>query len=605
MPIKSQTWTHLRKLLAYLPPKRNKQLVVVILASFIQGLMDIFLLALMARLVGLLAGQRLQDKVPGINVFGGGLLDQAGWIISLLILAFWIASAVRFSVSLMQSLLSAEIWNDLVNSVYNTLMRQDYEFFVNGKSTGIAVQFNRIFSNVSKNIIAPLITSTGSLVSIGSLMVGIVFILGIRALIIFMLMLVAYILASRIIIPYLRLATKQRIRYKKKISMLMAESIHSMREVQLYAAEEFFSKRFSDDGRLAKRYDRISRLLPDVPRLIIEPAGITILFVIGLGPGLIQGDYQSIREVVPELSVILIALLRISGPLQSLFKGINQLRGGLPQVKEALELLELEPVRWVLSSQGVPSPSGLMPRRFIQLKSVDFHYERGNRKIIHGVDLTIPVGSRIALVGSTGSGKTTLAHLLLGLYHPTQGVLCLDGITVTPQELPAWQSNCSFVPQNVRLSNGSVRDNVAFGREPNEIDDDRVWAALESAQFDDVVATMPFGLYTMVGDDGAKLSGGQRQRLALARAFYREAKVLVLDEATSALDNKTENDVMQALDIVGRRCTTIVIAHRLSTVKKCDRIYQLDQGKIIASGSYADLCNSSPSFREMNLFDGP
>ena len=188
------------------------------------------------------------------------------------------------------------------------------------------------------------------------------------------------------------------------------------------------------------------------------------------------------------------------------------------------------------------------------------------------------------------------------MYNPTSGALCIDGIPVTAQELPAWQANCSFVPQNVRLTSGSVRDNVAFGQHSDSIDDARVWTSLEAAQFDDVVAGMTYGLYTMVGEDGAKLSGGQRQRLALARAFYREAKVLVLDEATSALDNKTEHDVMQALDIVGRRCTTIVIAHRLSTVKKCDRIYEIVDGRIVASGSFDELCERSESFREMTLF---
>ena len=138
MPFQSQTLINLRKLLAYLPRRRNQQLLVVMAAAFFQGVMDVFLVALLARLVGLLAGNNLQDKIPGIKVFGGALLDQAGWIVGLLILTFWLASGVRFGVSLMQSLLSAEIWNDLVNRVYLTLMRQDYEFFVGGRSKGIA-----------------------------------------------------------------------------------------------------------------------------------------------------------------------------------------------------------------------------------------------------------------------------------------------------------------------------------------------------------------------------------------------------------------------------------------------------------------------------------
>ena len=236
--------------------------------------------------------------------------------------------------------------------------------------------------------------------------------------------------------------------------------------------------------------------------------------------------------------------------------------------------------------------------------SVSFRYSGSEENILTAVDLTIPVGSRIALVGRTGSGKTTLAHLLLGLFRPTDGSLNLDGVPLTDEEMPAWQANCALVPQDIQLLDASIRENVAFGCDPDDLDDAQIWAALEAAQFDDVVSSMPYGLFTMIGENGIKLSGGQRQRLSLARAFYRDAKVLVLDEATSALDNKTEDDVMQALDLVGRRCTTIVIAHRLSTVRKCDRIFEVDNGRIKAAGDYETLCRLSDSFREMTQFEG-
>ncbi len=242
-----------------------------------------------------------------------------------------------------------------------------------------------------------------------------------------------------------------------------------------------------------------------------------------------------------------------------------------------------------------------MPRRLIQLSDVSFAYQRTEQNVVDSVNISIPVGSRVALVGRTGSGKTTIAHLLLGLLQPTSGQLVLDGIPVSDLDMPAWQANCALVPQDIRLLDGSIRDNVAFGAEQDDVDDSDVWAALETAQFDDVVAQMPYGLYTMIGENGIKLSGGQRQRLSLARAFYRGARILVLDEATSALDNKTEYDLMQALDLVGRRCTTIVIAHRLTTVKKCDRILEIRDGRVVAAGDFDQLCAMSPSFREMNL----
>ena len=603
MPLRSQTWRDLRRLLRELPPSRLRFLVVVLVASFLQGLMDILLVGLLARLVGLMAGVKLADQIPGIHVFGGGMLDQAGWLLGLLIVAFWLTSGLRFGVAFLQSMLSAEIWNDLVNKVYRNLMLQDYEFFTHHRTANLSESFNRILNKVSTTVVSPMITIAGNALSVLVLLSGVVLVLGTPALLMFGLMLGAYALASKLIIPYLRFSTKQRVRYSRRIHLLLMESLRSMRDVQLYSAERFFISRFAADGVVAKRYDRLTKLLPDVPRYVIEPAGITILFLVGLGPSVLSGDAASVRDAIPTLAAVLGTLLRISGPLQNTFRNINKLRGGLPEIQDALELLDLRPKRLNASAPGVPTPSGVMPRQFIQLRDVSFSYSGSDECVLSNVDLTIPVGSRIALVGRTGSGKTTLAHLLLGLFRPSSGDLTLDGLPLNEEELPAWQGNCALVPQDIRLLDASIRDNVAFGCDPEEIEDDQVWAALEAAQFDDVVSAMPYGLFTMIGENGIKLSGGQRQRLSLARAFYRDAKVLVLDEATSALDNKTEHDVMQALDLVGRRCTTIVIAHRLSTVRKCDRIYEIEDGRIKASGDFDTLCRLSDSFREMTRFE--
>ena len=601
--MQSRTLSDLAVLLKHLPQRRLRLMGVVLAASFLQGLLDMLLVGLMARMVGLLAGVKLQDQIPGIRVFGGSLLDQAGWLIGLLIAAFWFTSIIRFGVSLMQSMLSAEIWNDLVNRVYSNLMRQRYAFFTENRTANLSESFNRVLNRISTAVISPLITIAGNLLSVVVLLVGVNIILGWKALLMFALMLMAYVMSSRLITPYLRLGTKQRVRYTRRINMILMESLRSMRDVQLYSADQYFTSRFSRDGVIAKRYDRLTRLLPDVPRYVIEPVAITVLFAIGVGPSLMSGDMESVRESLPLISVILVTLLRISGPLQSMFRSVNKLRGGLPEIKDALDLLQLKPERLTLQSPGVPSPSGVSPRRLIQLDNVGFTYAGRDEPVLEGINLSIPVGSRIALVGRTGSGKTTLAHVILGLYTPSLGELCLDGIALTAEEMPAWQANCALVPQDIRLLDTSVRENIAFGQSGDDIDDGEVWNALAAAQFDDVVSQMPYGLYTMIGENGVKLSGGQRQRLSLARAFYRKASVLILDEATSALDNKTEHEVMQALDIIGRRCTTIVIAHRLSTVRKCDQVFEVSGGRIKASGSFEDLVKISDSFREMNRLE--
>ena len=603
MLIQSRTISDLVVLLNHLPGRRLRLMGVVLVASFLQGFLDIFLVGLMARMVGLLAGVKLQDQIPGIRVFGGSLLDQAGWLIGLLIAAFWFTSIIRFSVSLMQSMLSAEIWNDLVNRVYANLMRQNYAFFTEKRTANLSESFNRVLNRISTAVVSPLINIAGNLLSVVVLLVGVSIILGWKALLIFVLMLMSYLMSSRLITPYLRLGTKQRVRYTRRINMILMESLRSIRDVQLYSADQYFTTRFSHDGVIAKRYDRLTRLLPEVPRYVIEPVAVTVLFAIAIGPSLMAGDMESVRESLPLISVILVTLLRISGPLQTIFRSVNKLRGGLPEIQDALYLLQLKPERLTLQSPGVPSSSGVFPRRSILLDNVGFTYAGRDQPVLQGINLSIPVGSRIALVGRTGSGKTTLALIILGLYTPSSGELCLDGIPITLEEMPAWQANCALVPQDIRLLDTSVRENIAFGQSGDEIDDDEVWNALAAAQFDDVVSQMPYGLYTMIGENGVKLSGGQRQRLSLARAFYRKASLLILDEATSALDNKTEHEVMQALDIIGRRCTTIVIAHRLSTVRKCDQVFEVIDGRIKASGSFEDLVEISDSFREMNQLE--
>jgi ATP-binding cassette subfamily B protein len=594
-----RSFFQLLRLLSYLPRHRIKALVALLGLSFLLGLFDLLFVAILARLVGALTGSKLNDHLPRVLVFGGDLADQSIWMVLLLLGLVWLSMALKFGTTLFQSLIGAEIWADYGNIIFSNVLLQDYEFFQSQRSSSLLARLNRILTRIADDILVPLLTIAVNTLNAGVLAIGVVLTIGPVALAIFASLMAAYAAISAFIIPRLRLASKQKIRFLAKINLIVVESLRSIRDVRLYSAERYFLDNFLAIGTKGKRYDRIAKFLPEIPRYLIEPASVTILFAVGLLPVLLEGDLDHIRRIFPGLAAVMFAALKLSSPIQQIFRSINKLRGGLPEITDALDLVELKPERSFQVIQSAPTPDGVMPRHTIQLSSVSYRYPNTDRDVAKSLDLKLQVGSRVAFVGRTGGGKTTAAHLLLGLLRPQQGCLLLDGIPLTEEELVAWHSCCAIVPQNIALLDSNIRSNVAFAVDESLIRDEQVWDALEAAQLADFVAELPYGLYTHVGEDGLRLSGGQRQRLSLARAFYKNAKFLVLDEATSALDTKTESDVMEAIELVGRRCTIVVIAHRLSTIRSCDRIYEFEHGRIKAAGNFEQLLGMSESFSEM------
>lgn len=597
--LRSQTLDQLLRLLSYLPLARRQSLWRLMPLSVVPGLLDLALVAVGARMVGALVGTDLADQLPGVRVFGGKPIDQSLWLIGLFIVLAWLASLSKLLLQFIQQKVTARIWRDLSNEIHARVLRQNYSYHLKRSTPELTSLILNNIRQAASGVISPSLRMISAAVSILLLSFGILWIGRLSAFVLLVTVVLAYFGLSTLVTPYLRHARQQSLRLEVRSTHLLMESLASVRDIQLTGTEGHFQEAFAEAGERARRYAWMSGLLPIVPRLLIEPLGITLIFVIGAVPALIHGDPQRVLGILPFLSALAIAAQRLTPPLQDLFHSLTELRGGLPQISHTVDLLELPIERLTFASPGVPSAAGVFPVHSIRLRDVWYRYPNSEDWVLKGVNLTIPVGARIALVGSTGSGKTTTAHLMLALLQAEKGSFELDGNPLTPEEIPAWQANCAQVPQFIQLLDASVRENVAFGIDLQSIDDDQVWESLEAAQLEEYVADLPFGLLTQVGENGHQLSGGQRQRLALARAFFRNSRFLVLDEATSALDNRTEHEVINALEMVGRRCTTVVIAHRLSTIARCDRIYEFDKGVIKASGSFEELRERSETFREL------
>ena len=599
MRFQSQTLRSLVRLLRALPARRKRSLLLLVPVAILSGVADLAVVALVARLFTVVVGEPNRPSVPWPELVPDNPVAKVLTLVLAFIAASWIASLSKLFLRACQLRLKAAIWRDLSEMAQHKLLAQPYEFFLSSTSSNISTMVLINVARVADIVVLPVLQIVSGLFVVTLLSIGVLAVGKLLAIGLIISLILGYLLISTLITPFLRFAARQRITLEAETNNVLSESMRTILDVQLSGSEPYFENRYGEAGRNAIPFIWKAEVLPEMPRALIEPFGITMIFAAGILPILFNPDASSLVKIVPFLATVAVTSLKLTPPLQDAFRSITSLRAGLPDLNETLKLIDLPEGRLTVRSPGVPTPQGVMPRNSIRLNHVSYSYPSSQGKVLDDLTLTIPVGGRVAFVGATGSGKTTTANQLLCLLRPSQGTLQLDGIDVEDIDVPAWQANCAYVPQAITLLNSNVLENIAFAEEPQSVDQDRVWEALQAAQLADIVAELPMGLYTPIGDNGIRLSGGQRQRLALARAFYRNARFLVLDEATSALDNRTESEVMDAIEVIGRRCTLVVIAHRLSTVIRSDIIYEFESGKIKASGSFDELCRQSASFNDL------
>jgi len=377
------------------------------------------------------------------------------------------------------------------------------------------------------------------------------------------------------------------------------EGLGGIRDVLLDRSQAFYLHTYRDRVRTYRLAIAAINIKAQVPRYLIE--GFAVILIVGLSLSLALAG-QGIQQQLPLLGTLALGAYRLLQPLQQCFTSLSNLQANQASLLRLDPFLHPSLVAQAPQPISARFPSSPQGSPLLKMAAVSFRYSPEGPWVLRDLDLVITPGERLAFVGSTGSGKSTTSDLILGLLVPSHGKVWVHGQDLhgAPGLVAAWQRLVAHVPQQIYLSDASFAANIAFGVPAEHIDQHRVRLAAEQARITELIESSPEGYATVVGERGVRLSGGQRQRIGIARALYKQAELLVLDEATSALDNRTEAEVMEAIDSLDRNITVILIAHRLSTVQRCDRIVLLDQGRIAGVGSYLELDAGNAAFQELS-----
>jgi len=371
----------------------------------------------------------------------------------------------------------------------------------------------------------------------------------------------------------------------KKSNLLiqsLQEGFGGIRDVLIDGTQEVYCKIFREVDLPLRKAQAGITIIGQTPRFIVEAFGITILALLAYYLAL---SSDGISKAIPVLGVFALAAQRLLPLLQQVYASWTSIIGCSALLKDILFYLNQSlPEHYNLSS-----PSLIKFDNYIRLQNLDFRYSPDTPSIIKGFSCKINKGEKVGLIGTTGSGKSTLIDIIMGLLIPEDGQLFVDDQIITAKNYRSWQLHISHVPQNIFLADTTILENIAFGVPLVEIDHELVYECAKKAQISQTIESWSLKYNTLVGERGVRLSGGQRQRIGIARALYKQTDVIIFDEATSALDDKTELKVIDSIFNLNPDITILIIAHRLTTLKKCTQVIELGEGKVLRSGSYKEI----------------
>ncbi len=561
------------------------QLVALVLLMLCTSLFEVMSIGAVLPFLGiLLKPEAVINKIKEYEILSLGGLDLNNWILYVtlfFVAAVFLAGISRLLLLYLQTKVGFAVGTDISYEVYRKTLCQPYSVHLSQNTSHIIAGVTSKTNVVIFGTLLPALTVLSSFLILSAILVLIALVDTEVAIAVFM----GFGLLYGVVIYFTRNLLLRRghkvNENSDRVIKILQEGLGGIRDVILDGTQATYLQLYSDADTPLRQSQASIQFIGAAPRFVIESIGMAAIAC--LAYYLAERD-EGIVAAMPILGLLAVSAQRLLPVLQQLYSAISSIQGSHSSLMDLLNLLDLK-----ITIPPVDLDDHFEFAKRLRFENVSFRYSESSPWVIKNANFEILKGESIGIIGTTGSGKSTLLDLIMGLINPTVGSIYVDDVRITPSNCRSWQRSLAHVPQQIFLADTTIAENIAFGIPSSKINMVRVVQCAEMARIADVIMKMPEGYETMVGERGVRLSGGQRQRLGIARALYKHPHVLIFDEGTSALDGGTEREVMRAINSLDETMTKILVAHRTSTLEKCDRIIVLENGCIAGIVSYDEI----------------
>jgi ATP-binding cassette, subfamily B, bacterial PglK len=575
----------LKALFEHISKRRKRQFLLLLALMILSSVAEIVSIGMLLPFLGILSGSENLYQNPNmgfiINFFE---ISSNSQLVILTTIAFSLAvifsGIVRLVLLYVMTRLSYMTGADLSITMYRNTLAQDYLVHVGRNSSEVVNGMITKSTTVIGGVLVPFVTLINSIILLAFIISMLLFIDKEAALGMFVTIGGVYGITAYF--------TKKRLKRNSKVISshsdlavrYIQEGLGGIRDILIDNNQEYYCKTYRKVDVKMRLASASNKFIGSSPRYVMEMIGILVVIIIAYT---MSRDSANFETLIPTLGALIFGAQKLLPTFQQSYNSYSAMKGSRESLKDVLTILD-QPV-YKFNERPISF------NKYFQLKDVSFSYSRGaySPSILEKVNIVIEKGACVGIVGGSGTGKSTIVDIIMGLLEPNQGYLIVDGQRITQKNRKAWQSHIAHVPQHIYLSDDTIEANIAFGVSKELIDFQQVEKSAKQAGISEVIRDWEDGYQTIIGEQGLKISGGQRQRIGIARAFYKKPDLLVLDEATSALDGQTEAVVMSEIEALESGLTVLIIAHRITTLRKCDFIIKLNKDKTISFVSYQDL----------------